>query len=47
MNMAIIIGLSAVVLYLGKRWIGARAEVSDLLAQNAILKRRLRGLRAS
>jgi len=46
-NTAIIIGLSAVVLYLGKRWIGARAEVSDLLAQNTILKRRLRGLRAS
>jgi len=35
------------VLYLSKRWLGARAEVSELLAQNAILKRRLRGLRAS
>jgi len=47
MNTAIIIGLSTVVLYLSKRWLGARAEVSELLAQNAILKRRLRGLRAS
>jgi hypothetical protein len=41
MNTAIIIGLSAAVLYLGKRWLGARAEVSELVAQNALLKRRL------
>jgi len=41
MNMAIVIGLSAIVLYLGKRWLSARAEVSELLAQIALLKRRL------
>ena len=39
--MAIIVGLSAVVLYLGKRWMGAKAEVADLLVQNARLRRRL------
>ena len=41
MNTAIIIVLSAVVLYLGRRWLGARAQVSELLAQNAVLKRRV------
>ncbi|MGB5133114.1 MAG: hypothetical protein WBO00_10885 [Steroidobacteraceae bacterium] len=41
MNTAIVIGLSATVLYLGKRWLGARAEVSELLVQNALLKRRI------
>ncbi len=46
MTAAIIIGLSAIALYLGKRLIGARAEVADLLQQNARLKRRLeRGAR--
>ncbi len=43
---AIVIGLSAIVIYLGVRWFGARAEVSELTAQNALLKRRLRGARA-
>lgn len=38
---AIIVGLSAVALYFGKRWIGARAEVSQLQAQVALLKRRI------
>jgi hypothetical protein len=38
---AIIIGLSAIALYLGRRLVGARAEVADLLQQNARLKRRL------
>ena len=41
MNTAIFIGLSAIVLYLGTRWLRARAEISELLAQNALLKRRL------
>lgn len=46
MNAAIIIGLSAIVLYLGMRLAGARAKVADLLQQNARLKRRLeRGAR--
>jgi hypothetical protein len=40
-NTAILIGLSAIVFYLGIRWLRARAEVLDLLAQNALLKRRL------
>jgi len=40
-NTAVFIGLSAIVLYLGFRWLRARAEVSELLAQNALLKRRL------
>jgi hypothetical protein len=38
---AIIIALSAVALYLGRRLIGAKAEIDDLLLQNARLKRRL------
>jgi hypothetical protein len=41
LNTAIFIGLSTIVFYLGKRWLGARAEVSDLLVENALLKRRL------
>jgi hypothetical protein len=41
MTAAIIIGLSAVAFYLGRRLAGARAEISDLLQQNARLKRRL------
>lgn len=46
MTMAIIIGLSVVALYLGKRLIGARAEITDLLVQISRLKRRLeRGAR--
>jgi hypothetical protein len=39
--MAIIVGLSAVALYLGRRLFGARAEVAELLVQNARLKRRI------
>jgi len=38
---AIIVGLSAIALYLGKRWFGARAEVLELQAQLALLKRRI------
>ena len=46
MTTAIIIGLSVVALYLGKRLIGARAEITDLRVQNSRLKRRLeRGAR--
>ena len=41
------LSLSAVVLYLGQHWLGASAEVSELLAQDSILKKRLRGLRIS
>ncbi|HEY5559893.1 MAG TPA: hypothetical protein VIK49_09220 [Steroidobacteraceae bacterium] len=41
MTTAIIFGLSAIVIYLGKRWHGARTEVVELQAQNALLKRRL------
>jgi hypothetical protein len=41
-----VLGLAAVVLYLGARLFGARAEIADLLLQNARLKRRLeRGAR--
>jgi len=43
---AIVIGLSAIVIYLGVRWSSAGAEVSELAAQNALLKRRRRGARA-
>jgi hypothetical protein len=43
---ALIIGLSAVALYLGRRLLGARAEIAELVLQNARLKRRLeRGVR--
>lgn len=41
MTLAIIVGLSAVALYLGTRLFGARAEVAELLVQNARLKRRI------
>ena len=41
MTVAIIVGLSAVAIYLGKRWFGAKAEVAELLVQNAKLKRRI------
>lgn len=36
-----IIGLSVVALYLGKRLLGARAEIAELQVQNARLRRRL------
>jgi len=46
MTTAIILGLSAVALYLGKRLIGARAEIAELLLQNTRLRRRIeRGAR--
>jgi len=46
MTTAIILGLSAVALYLGRCLLGARAEISDLLLQNGRLRRRLeRGVR--
>ena len=46
MTTAIIIGLSAVALYLGTRLAGARAEIAELSMLNARLKRRLdRGAR--
>jgi len=38
---AVIFGLSAIVIYLGMRWHRARAEVFELQAQNALLRRRL------
>jgi hypothetical protein len=38
---AVIAGLSVGVLYVGKRWIDARAEAADLRTQVAVLKRRL------
>ena len=38
---AIIVGLSAVAIYLGTRLAGARAEIAALSLQNARLKRRL------
>ena len=41
MTVAIIVGLSAVAIYLGRRMFGARAEVAELLVQNARLKRRI------
>jgi hypothetical protein len=41
MNVAIIVVLSAVALFLGMRWFSAKAEVADLLVQNAKLKRRI------
>jgi len=43
---AIILGLSAVLLYLVIRLLGARAEIAALALQNARLRRRLeRGVR--
>ena len=41
MTTAIIIGLSAVALYLGKRLVGARTEISELLLKIGRLRRRL------
>ncbi len=41
MTVAIIFGLSAAAIYLGKRWFGAKAEVAELLVQNAKLRRRI------
>jgi len=41
MTVAIIVGLSAVAIYCGKRWFGAKAEVAELLVQNAKLRRRI------
>lgn len=46
MTTAIIIGLSAIALYLGTSLKGARVEIAELSLQNARLKRRLdRGAR--
>jgi hypothetical protein len=46
MTTAIILGLAAAVLYLGMRLFGARAEIAELLVQNARLRRRIeRGTR--
>lgn len=46
MTTAIILGLAAAVLWLGRRLFGARAENAELLLQNARLKRRIeRGAR--
>jgi len=41
MTLAIILGLSAVAIYFGKRFFGAKAEVAELLVQNAKLRRRI------
>jgi hypothetical protein len=41
MTAALIVGLSAVALYLWKRLASAKAEVSELQQQNARLRRRL------
>lgn len=41
MTTVLIAALSVVVLFVGKRWIDARAEVAGLRTQVAILKRRL------
>jgi hypothetical protein len=41
MTVGIIVGLSAVALYLGRRWYGAKSEVAELLVQNARLRRRI------
>jgi hypothetical protein len=38
---AIIIGLAVLAIYLGRLWLSARAEVSELSGQIARLKRRL------
>jgi hypothetical protein len=46
MTTAIILGLAAAVLYLGMRLFAARAEIAELLVQNARLRRRIeRGTR--
>jgi hypothetical protein len=41
MTTAVIAGLSAIALYVGKRWLDARTEVAELRTQVAMLKRRL------
>ena len=46
MTAALVLGLAAVVIYLGMRLFGTRAEIAELLLQNARLKRCLeRGAR--
>lgn len=46
MTVALIVGLVVAVTFLGSRLYGARAEIAELLVQNARLKRRLeRGAR--
>lgn len=42
MNTAIILGLSAAVVYVGKKWLDARTEVAELRTAIVTLKRRLR-----
>jgi hypothetical protein len=37
---AVIVGLSAAVLFLGKKWLDARTEVAELRTAIATLKRR-------
>lgn len=41
MTLAIIVCLSAVALYFGTLLFGARAEIAELLLQNARLKKRI------
>lgn len=41
MTAALIVGLSAVAIYLGVRLVSARAANAELILQNARLKRRL------
>ena len=41
MTVALIVGLAVAVTFLGSRLYGARAEIAELLVQNARLKRRL------
>lgn len=42
MTTAIIVGLSAAVFYLGKKWLDARTEVAELKTAIVALKRRLK-----
>lgn len=42
MTVALTIGLSAALLYVGLRWMSSRAEVVELRQQVASLKRQLR-----
>lgn len=39
---AIIVGLSAAAVYLGKKWLDARTEVAELKTAIVVLKRRLK-----
>ena len=41
MSTVVIASLAAGALFLGKRWLDARAEVAELRTQVALLKRRL------